>query len=186
MEDILKSIDFDSEEFTVKQSLVRNKYQVFNGEQLILKAKQKMFKMREEFPFTDADDNPLFTIKAAKRLDIAGDYGIIDAATDEEVAVLSKKFTLLKHIWKVKDTGGNVKATIESDSALMELLRALHELLSFIPHSYTITDESGEEIGSIKGRFSLRDTYDVRVDRDAPFREAVVAAAVTIDTLEGN
>ncbi|MFB6147964.1 MAG: hypothetical protein ABEJ66_03700, partial [Candidatus Nanohaloarchaea archaeon] len=153
MKDVLSSIDFDSENFTVKQSLVRNRYRVLNGDEVILKAKQKMFRMKEEFPFTDADDNPVFTIKAAKRLDIAGDYGIIDEETGEEVATLSKKFTLLKHIWDVKNPEGEVQATIESGSKLLELLRAVSDILSFLPHSYTISDADGNEIGSIEGRF---------------------------------
>lgn len=186
MEDVLEGIDFDGEEFTVKQSLVRNKYEVLKDGETILKARQKLFKMREEFPFTDSEGNPVFTIKAAKVLDIAGDYAIVDEATGENVAILSKKFSFLKHIWEVKNPGGEVQATIESGSTVLELLRAASDLLSFIPHSYTITDENGEHIGSIKGRFSLRDTYDVRVDQDAPFREAVVVAAVTVDALEGN
>lgn len=186
MKDVLEGIDFDGEEFTVRQSLVRNRYEVLKDGETVLRARQKLFKMKDEFPFTDADGNPVFTIKAAKVLDIAGDYAIVDEATGEKVAILSKKFSFLKHIWKVKNPEGEVQVTIESGSTVLELLRAISDLLSFIPHSYTITDENGRQVGSIKGRFSLRDTYDVKVDRDAPFREAVVAAAVTVDALEGN
>lgn len=185
--DVISKIDFTDSEYTVKQKLVRNKYRVYNSEEeLVLKAKQKLFKMKEEFPFTDAEGDPVFTIKAANVLDIAGDYALVDDSTDEKFAVLSKKFSFLKHIWKVKNPEGEIQATIESGSALLEMLRAVSDLLSFLPHSYTITDQDGRDIGSIEGRLSLRDTYDVTISRDAPFREAIVAAAVTIDALEGN
>ncbi|MFB6144793.1 MAG: LURP-one-related/scramblase family protein [Candidatus Nanohaloarchaea archaeon] len=185
MTDLLSEIDFSAEEFTVKQSLVRNRYEIFAGDRLILKAKQNLFKMKEEFPFVDEEGREVFTIKAQQMLDIAGDYTLVDSGTGEEVAVLSKKFTLLKHVWKVKNTEGKELATIESRSAFIELLRSLSDVLSLLPHKYTITAE-GRDIGSIEGRLSLRDTYDVKVERGVEGREAIIAAAVTIDALEGN
>lgn len=186
MTDYLKGIDFSSKDFTVKQSFIRNKYKIFSGDRLILKAKQKLFKMKEEFPFVNEKGEEVFSIKAEQMLDIAGDYTIVDSVTGEEVAVLSKKFTLLKHIWKVKSTDGRVLARIESRSSIVELLRALSDIMSLLPHKYTITDGEGREVGSIKGRLSLRDTYDVHVEKGVEGREAIIASAVTIDALEGN
>lgn len=186
MTDYLKGIDFSSEEYTVKQRFVRNKYEIFSGGELIVKAKQDLFKMKERFPFVDPDGNEVFTIKAEQMLDIAGDYTVVDSSTGDEVAVLSKKLTLLKHIWKVKSTEGKVLATIESRSSIVELLRAISDIMSLLPHKYTITDSDGREVGSIKGKLSLRDTYELQVDKDIEGREAIIASAITIDALEGN
>jgi uncharacterized protein YxjI len=187
-EDLLKNIDFSDDNYTVKQNLVRNKYTVRNSKgEKILGAKQKMFKMKEEFPFTDPDGNVVFRIKAKRRLDIAGDYGIIDEATGETIAVLTKEFSILTHNWKIKDpeTDGLI-ASIESRGKVMGLLRSLVDLAQFIPHKYTIYSADRDEIGKIQGKWSLKDKYEVELGElgNIP-REAVIAAAVTVDALEG-
>lgn len=186
MTDYISRIDFSSEEYTVKQNLVRNKYRIFSGDKMILKAKQKLFKMKEEFPFVDEKGEEVFSIKAKQMLDIAGDYTMVDSATGKEIAVISKKFTFLKHVWKIKSPEGKLLAKIESRSALIELLRSLSDILSLLPHKYSIEDGQGRQIGEIQGKFALRDNYNVRVDMDVEGREAIIASAVTIDALEGN
>lgn len=186
--DSVSRIDFSGKRFKVVQSLFRNKYKVFDSEDnLILRAKQKMFRMKEEFPFTDPEGNVVFRIKAGSIMDISGDYTIIDEETGDHIGLLTKKFTLLKHVWHVKDPETEEEwATIESQSALLELLRNLSSILSFLPHKYTI-EENGEQIGTIKGEFSLKDTYTVELeDENLRHKEAIVAAAITIDALEGN
>jgi uncharacterized protein YxjI len=188
-EDLLKRIDFSDDNYTVKQSFVRNKYAVYdsNGEKVI-RAKQKLFKMKEEFPFTDSEGNVVFRIKAKRRLDIAGDYGIIDEETGDTIATLSKEFSIFKHVWRIKDpeTDGLI-STIESRGKVIGLLRTFSDLADFLPHKYTIYNADRDEIGKIKGKWSLRDTYNVELGElgEVP-REAVVAAAVTIDALEAN
>ncbi len=188
MENPFKRIDFSDTEYTVKQSLIRNKYRIFNGDgELILKAKQKMFRMKEEFPFTDSEGDVIFRIKAARRLDIAGDYGIIDEKTGEKVGILSKKFTLFKHVWHVKDPEGKKLASIESQSSFLEFLRSISDIFSLVPHKYTIQTHGGDELGRIRGKFSLKDTYRVTLEKeDFPGKELVIAAAITLDALEGN
>lgn len=186
MKDSITGIDFPSEEYTIEQNLIRNKYEIRTDGELFLKAKQELFKMKEKFPFVNSRGEEVFSIKAEQMLDIAGDYTLVDSITDEEVAVLSKKFTFLKHVWKVKSTNGRTLAKIESQSTFLELLRSLSDILSLLPRKYKITDESGREIGSIKGRFSIKDIYDVKVDSGIEGREAIIASAVTIDALEGN
>jgi len=187
-EDLLKNIDFSDDNYTVKQSLGRNKYAEYDSSgEKILGAKQKMFKMKEEFPFTDPEGNVVFRIKAKRRLDIAGDYGIVDEETGETVAVLGKEFSLLTHNWKIKDpeTDGLI-ATIESRGKLMGALRSLSSLANIIPHKYTIYNADRDEIGKISGKLSLKDTYKVELGELGRVpKEAVVAAAVTIDALEG-
>lgn len=187
--DLLTGIDFSDDNYTVKQSFIRNKYAVYNSRgEKVLGTRQKMFKMKEEFPFTDPDGNVVFRIKAKRRLDIAGDYGIVDEETGETVAVLGKEFSLLTHNWKIKDpdTDGLI-ASIESRGKIAGLLRSLSGLADLIPHKYTIYNSDRDEIGKIRGKISLRDSYSVELGElgNVP-REAVVAAAVTIDALEAS
>jgi uncharacterized protein YxjI len=187
--DTIPGVDLTGDTYVVKQNLVRNKYRVFDGDdRLVLRAKQKLFKMKEEFPFVNADGEDVFTVKAGGILDIAGDYTLTPAGSDEPLAILDKNFTIFKHVWKVRDPHDErVLATIESGSVLLEAARNLVGILSIIPHSYTITGPDGEELGSLEGRLSLKDTYDLHIGDvgDAP-KEAIVASAVAIDALEGN
>ncbi|MFB6138749.1 MAG: LURP-one-related/scramblase family protein [Halobacteriaceae archaeon] len=175
-------------EYEVRQSLIRNKYAVYGpGGDLVLRGKQKLFKLREQFPFVDADGEPAFRVGAANILDIAGDYEVIDEETDEVVAVLSKNFTFFRHSWTVKDPDGTVLAEVNSRSALLEAVRSLVPYAGLLPHRYAITDPDGIEIGAIEGQFSIRDRYAVRIDEagDAP-TAALVASVIAIDALEGN
>jgi len=67
------------------------------------------------------------------------------------------------------------------------LLRTFSDLADFLPHKYTIYNADRDEIGKIKGKWSLRDTYDVELGELGKVpKEAVVAAACTIDALEAN
>ncbi len=190
--DVIGGVDLTGERYTVKQSLIRNKYAVYGGDgSLVLKAKQKLFKMKEDFPFVTPDGETVFRVKAQNLLDIAGDYAIIDERSGETIAVLEKQFTFLKHVWRVKDPDHDgVVATVESRGALVELLRNIPLLeiaTSFIPHKYTIESPRGDSLGEIAGQFSFRDVYEISIQEtgEAP-REALVASAIAIDALEGN
>jgi len=50
-----------------------------------------------------------------------------------------------------------------------------------------VEDTDGNHLGSIEGRLSLHDVYDITIEDagDAP-KEALVASAIAIDALEGN
>jgi len=185
----IAALDLTDDEYTVVQSPIRNKYKAYDDDgDLVLRGKQKMFKLKEEFPFVDADGDSVFTVEAANVFDFAGDYALVDDRTGETVVVLENKFTLLVDKWTLRnpDTGNRI-AEISSKSKAVSLLRHLHELFSLIPHEYEITDGDGGHVGTIDGRFSLKDKYDVLIDDDTGIpKEAVVAAAMVVDAIEGN
>ncbi|MDY7080956.1 MAG: LURP-one-related family protein [Halobacteria archaeon] len=188
-QDVISGVDLTDDSYTVKQKLFRNKYKIYdkNGN-LVVRTKQKLLKMKEEFPFTDPDGNELFTIKAQNMFDIAGDYALTEAGDEEPFAVLGKNFTFFKHSWTVKDPQTDeVWAKIESRSALVEALRSLSSLFSLFPHKYTVETPNGEHLGVIQGKFSLADEYEITIENsgDAP-KEALVASCIAIDALEGN
>jgi len=183
------ALDLDDSRYTVEQSLVRNKYAAYDGNgDLVLRAKQKLFKLKEEFPFVDADGNEVFTVKAGSILDVAGNYAIVDAETGDRVAILDNDYSILQDTWTIRD--GETEAAlakITSRGALVTLARNLLPFGELIPHKYEITDANGAHVGRIEGQLSLRDKYDIVIDdaSDVP-RDAVVAAAMVIDAIQGN
>jgi uncharacterized protein YxjI len=183
----LSRIDFSDNTYTVKQKAVRNAYRVYNsaGEE-ILNTKQKLFKMKEEFPFKDPEGNEVFTVKAENVMDIAGDYAITDPETGKKIAILKKDFTILVHSWRIEDTEGNLIGHVESRGKVFGLLRALSDIFQLLPHRYTIEDGEGQQIGTIEGQFSFRDRYEINLEGEIQKKEAILAAAITIDALEGN
>jgi uncharacterized protein YxjI len=174
--------------YRVKQSLVRNRYTVYDeGGEAVLEGKQKLLKMKEEFPFEHPDGTPAFTVKAQQVFDVAGDYAIVDPETDEPVLVLGKQFTFFHHAWTISDAEGRLLARAESRSTLLDVLRSVSSIFALIPYRYAIEDADGEPIGEIRERFSFRDKYDVAVeDAGEVPRSALLAAAIVIDALEGN
>ncbi|WP_273836820.1 hypothetical protein [Halococcus sp. PRR34] len=187
--DALAGIELTGDEYRVVQSLFRNKYRAYDSAgELVLQGKQKMLKMKEEFPFVGPDGDPVFTVKAGGILDVAGNYTLTDDATDEPVVVLDENYTLLTDRWKIRDPDTeSVIAEITSQSTLVEALRYFSDVFSILPHKYEITDADGDHVGSIEGKLSLKDEYVVRIDdaSDVP-KEAIVAAAMVIDAIEGN
>jgi uncharacterized protein YxjI len=147
-----------------------------------------MFKLKEEFPFTDADGNDAFTVKAGGIIDVAGDYALVDAATGEELVILDNDYSLLQDTWTVRDADDErALAKIESRGALTTIARNVLPFGHWIPHKYEITDVDGNHVGTIAGKFSLRDTYEISIDdaEQVP-TEPVVAAAMVIDAIQGN
>ncbi|WP_435098690.1 LURP-one-related/scramblase family protein [Halarchaeum sp. P4] len=185
----ISTVELDGDRYEVVQSLVRNKYAVRDAAgNVVLRGKQKMLKLKEEFPFVDADGNDAFTVKAGGIMDIAGNYAIVDAATGEDVVVLDEDYSLFAENWTVRDPDtGAALATIRSQNKLLEVLRHFVGAAGLIPHKYEIKDADGDHVGRISGQFSLKDKYTVTIDdaSDVP-KEAVVAAACVLDALEGS
>ena len=183
----ISTVDLDDDRYEVKQSVVRNKYTVRDSAgNVVLGGKQKMFKLKEEFPFVTGDGDDAFSVKAGGIMDIAGNYAITDAGTGEEVVVLDEDYSLFVENWTIRDPEtGEVLATIRSKNKLLSALRHLVGAANLIPNKYEIFDADGGHVGDIEGQFSLRDTYTVTIDdaSDVP-KEAVIAAACILDALE--
>ena len=184
--DLIGGVDLSGDRYVIRQSLIRNRYAVEDGDgNVVLRGKQKLFRMREEFPFTDPDGEVVFRVKAKNVLDIAGDYTLVDEASGDAVAVIEKQFTLFTHVYRIRSPDGDLWATIESESALVMALKTFVGGLGLLPHRDSITGPDGTSMGTIHERLSLRDVFDIEVGEtgDVP-REAIVAAACAIDALE--
>ncbi|QRV16698.1 LURP-one-related/scramblase family protein [Haloterrigena salifodinae] len=186
----IQGIELVDDRYTVEQGFVRNKYKALDaGGNTVLKGKQKMFKMKDEFPFTDGEGNEVFTVKAGGIIDVAGNYVLSDAQTGENLVVLDNDYSLLQDTWTIRDATTEEKlAEINSRGAIVMLARNIVPFGELIPHKYEITDASGAHVGSISGRlFSLRDRYDITIDDASSVpKEPIVAAAMVIDAIQGN
>ncbi|ELZ39870.1 hypothetical protein [Halorubrum tebenquichense] len=183
----ISTVDLSDDRYEVKQSMVRNKYAVRDSAgDVVLRGKQKLFKLKEEFPFVTGDGEDAFSVKAGGIMDVAGNYAIIDAGTGEEVVVLDEDYSIFVENWTVRDPEtGEALATIKSKNKLLSALRHLVGAANLIPNKYEIFDADGGHVGDIEGKFSMRDEYTVTVDdaSDVP-KEAVIAAACVLDALE--
>ena len=183
----ISTVDLSDDSYEVTQSLVRNKYAVRDSAgNVVLRGKQKMFKLKEEFPFVTGDDEDAFSVKAGGIVDVGGNYAIVDAGTGEEVVVLDEDYSLFVENWTVRDPEtGEALATIKSKNKLLSGLRHLVSVANLIPNKYEIFDADGGHVGDIEGQFSMRDAYTVSIDdaSDVP-KEAVIAAACILDALE--
>jgi uncharacterized protein YxjI len=185
----IEGVDFHDDEYTVEQSLIRNKYAAYDARgNVVLKGKQKLLKMKEQFPFTDGEGNAVFEVKASSIIDVAGDYVLSDATTGEDIVVLDNDFSIFQDTWTIRDADTERKlAGIDSRGALVTLARAYVPFGGLIPHKYEITDSAGDHVGSIEGQLSLRDRYEISIDdaSNVP-KEPIVAAAMVIDAIQGN
>lgn len=189
-ENTIESVDLTDDSYVVEQSLIRNKYKALDSTgEIVIRGEQKMLKMKEEFPFVDPQGNNVFTVKAGGILDVAGNYAIIDSATDETVAILDNDYSILQDTWKIRD--GETEALIakiESRGAAVTIARnAIPFVGPLIPHKYEITDGNGDHVGNIDGQLSFKDRYEISIDDSSGVpKETVIAAAMVIDALQGN
>ena len=185
----IQGVDLTDDRYTVEQSLIRNKYAASDADgNTVLRGKQKMFRMKEEFPFTDGDGNDAFTVTAGGIVDVAGNYVLSDAQTGEDLVVLDNDFSIFQDTWTIRDADTEAKiAQIDSRGALVTMARAYVPLGALIPHKYEITDAEGAHVGNIDGQLSIRNRYEITIDdaSNVP-KEPVVAAAMVIDAIQGN
>ncbi len=186
----ITNVELLDDQYTVEQSLVRNKYKAMDSRgNVVIRGKQKMLKMKEEFPFVDANGDEVFTVKAGGIMDVAGNYAIIDAATGDEVAILDNDYSIMQDTWKIRDgRDESLIAQIDSRGAAVTLARNLVPYVGMlIPHKYEITDVDGTHVGSIAGQLSLTDRYDITIDDASTVpKETIIAAAMVIDAIQGN
>lgn len=185
----IRGVDLSGERYTVEQSLLRNQYTASDADgNTVLEGSKKLFRLKEQFPFTDTRGEEVFEVRAESVVDVAGDYVLTDSRTGEEVVILDNDYSTFRDTWTVRDADTEAAlAKITSRGALVTLARHYLPLGRLIPHRYEITGPDGTHVGSIDGQFSVRDRYEITVDdaSDVP-AEATVAAAMVIDAIQGH
>ncbi|MFC6724755.1 hypothetical protein ACFQE1_10295 [Halobium palmae] len=180
---------FDARSYEVRQKLgIRTRYNVYEDgtDDPILQSKKKSFRLKEDFRFTDPrTGEEAFRVTTGKILDINAAYDIEDSRTGEPVgAVKRSMMSFLKHEYQLLDPDGNVVATLTEDNHLMALLR--RKVTTLIPFNYDIVSPSGEKVGDVSERFSLRDRYDIDLYGDDVDPRLAVVGTVVVDAIEGN
>jgi uncharacterized protein YxjI len=184
-------IDISDDHYTVEQNLVRNKYEALDEQgNTVLKGKQKTFKLKEEFPFVNEDDEEVFTVKAQQIRDYEGQYVLTDARSGEDIVALDHEYSLIEQItgatWTIRDAETDAELAEITSRKFVGLFRT-GLLGNLIPHHYEITDADGGHVGTISGELSMKDRYEIEIeDASSVPREPVVAAAMVIDAIEGN
>lgn len=184
--DGIVEVDLTSETYTVKESLVRDRYRVYDhNDELLLEADRRELRAQREFHFRDSDGDVAFSVQEGN---IDGDFFIVPPGTDSPLVILERDSALLNEEWNVRH-GSNERllATIESRGPMLEFFRCYVPMMGVLPHTYTIEDADGEELGELSGQYTLSDSYelDVETATDAD-REPLVAAALSIDALDVN
>jgi len=185
----IKGIDLSDDSYTVEQSLIRNKYKAMDAAgNVVLRGKQKMLKMKEQFPFVDANGDEVFEVKAGGFIDVAGNYVLSDSETGEDIVILDNDYSIFQDTWKIRDASTEAKiAEITSQGALVTIARNVVPFGGWIPHKYEITDQDGNHVGNIDGQFSLKDRYEITIDDATTVpKEPIIAAAMVIDAIQGN
>jgi uncharacterized protein YxjI len=195
----IPGIDLTENYYKIRQRLIRNKYKVYDfDDNIVLRAKQKLFRLKENFKFKDEDGEMVFEVQAKQIMDIAGDYTLVDPETEEPITVLEKNWTLLTHKWKIKDASNDERllAHFHTENKGRAFVRFIGSeipmpfiglVLSWIPHKYLIESPEGEDLGHMTGKLSVRDIYELELENMNPdLKEAVVASAIAIDAIEGN
>ncbi|MGB9931019.1 LURP-one-related/scramblase family protein [Haloarcula amylolytica] len=185
----IAGIDLSDDSYTVEQSLIRNKYKAMDAAgNVVLRGKQKMLKMKEQFPFVDANGDEVFEVNAGGIIDVAGNYVLTDSKTGEDIVILDNDYSIFQDTWKIRDASTEAKiAEINSQGALVTIARNVVPFGGWIPHKYEITDQDGNHVGNIDGQFSLKDRYEITIDDASTVpKEPIIAAAMVIDAIQGN
>jgi len=185
----IKGIDLSDDSYTVEQSLIRNKYKAMDAAgNVVLRGKQKILKMKEQFPFVDGNGDEVFEVNAGGIVDVAGNYVLTDSETGEDIVILDNDYSIFQDTWKIRDASTEAKiAEITSQGALVTIARNVVPFGGWIPHKYEITDQDGNHVGNIDGQFSLKDRYEITIDDASTVpKEPIIAAAMVIDAIQGN
>lgn len=187
----IEGLDLSSDQYTIEQNVVRNKYTAMDESgNTVLRGKQKTFKLKEEFPFVNENGEDVFSINAQQIRDYEGQYVLTEAQSGEDIVVLDHEYSILEQItgasWTIRDPETDTELAEISSRKFVGLFRT-GLLGNLIPHRYEITDSDGGHIGTISGRLSMKDRYDIEIeDTSSVPREPIVASAMVIDAIEGN
>jgi uncharacterized protein YxjI len=159
-----------------------------------LKARNKILSLTTKIPFKLPDeDQEVFRAESERLFNISNNYNLTREDGDN-LAVIDRKRTLINQVWRVRDPDDNsIAAEIKTANQGVMMIRLIGSripllgiLTSLIPHTYEIGDNNGQNIGKLEGEVSIRDKYDLKLqDSGSLDREAMIAAVISIDAIEG-
>lgn len=195
--DAIAGLDLTDNYYRVRQQLILSRYSVYDqNDNKILKARNKIFSLKTDIPFSiPGEDEPVFRVLSERLLNISNNYELREEGSDDLLAVIDRKRTLLNQVWRIRDPDDNsIVATIQNDNTMLQFLRTyggivplIPNFFALIPHTYNVTDVNDQKIGELDGELSIRDEYDLNLkDSGELDRESMIASIIAIDALEGN
>lgn len=183
----MEQLDFTDNEYEVVQSLFRNKYEVYDSKgELLMKGKQKLLKVKEEFPFVDKNGETVVTVKEDALLDIANSYTVYDSS-DNPIVSINEDLTIIQESYRLIDPDTEEElGVIKSKNRIHPLLRQIvGGVANLIPRKYQIMDSEGLVIGEINGKLSLKDRYTIEIsdEADESLKKYVAISAIVMDAL---
>jgi uncharacterized protein YxjI len=189
----ITGLGLSGSQYTVEQTgqdeNLRPEYEARNvAGETILRCTYNMYEGKDRFPFVDQEGNELLSVEATATVDIAGDYVLTDAYTDEDLVVLDNDVSLFRDTWRIRDAGdGSLLAEINSRGGLVTVGRKLLPVGRFIGHRFDVTDPDDDSVGTIESDFAIRDEYEVTIsDRSSIPVDPILVATVVIDAIQAN
>jgi hypothetical protein len=175
----------------------RKVFKIFGGafhvydenKQLLLYARQKAFKLREDFRvYSDTTmQTEMLAILTPQILDISATYGVRDATTGEVVGALKRKGlkSIFKDEWVFLGPQGQELGRLKERSVMGALMS---RWIKLIPQHYVVVTPDGREVAAINQRFNpfvLK--YGVTIPEAQPAidRRLLIAAGVLLAGIEG-
>ncbi len=183
--DGISGVDLSKRTYKVEQSLVRNHYQVYDGNGELLLRADRAFRPHRTVPFVNTDGNEVFSVEANT---VDDDFRIVPAGSERPLAILERDTALLRPAWNVRHgSSERLLASIESREPVVEFFRYYVPLMGVLPHTYVIEDADGREIGTLSGQLTLSETYELDIETTEHIdQKRVVAAALSVDALDIN
>ncbi|GDX81551.1 hypothetical protein LBMAG42_33620 [Deltaproteobacteria bacterium] len=150
-------------------SFLGGTFRIFGPDgQLQFYVKQKAFRLKEELNvFADeAQTQKRLTILARNWSDFSSAYDVTDATTGAVVGACKREGlkSMFRDSWLVLGEGDALVGTCKEDSMFMALIRRFF-FKNLIPQSFTIANDQGAQIGTIKQRWNpFQLAYDVSFD----------------------
>lgn len=186
-------LELTGSRYTVEQTgtdeNMRPEYEATNeAGEVVFEATYEMYQANDSVSFVDADGAELFTVTAAGTLDIAGDYVLTDAHTEDDLLILDNDFSLGQDSWRIRDPEDrSLLAELSSRGGAVTLARKLLPFGGWLGHEYEITDSAGEAVGSAESGFAVFDEYEITIaDTSSVPMVGIVAALAVIDGIQNS
>ena len=164
-----------------------------SGENLVLWASQKAFKLKEDFRIY-SDENKsqeLLRVGARSILDFSAAYDVFDSATGQKIGAFKRqglKSSFVQDTWTLMDWNDAEIGVCQEDSAVMGLIRRHVEHASWLmPQRYDIT-VGGQQIATFqqnRNPFSSRMEIRFNLPNPAYDRRLILALAMLLEAIEG-
>lgn len=177
----------------VKQriTVLVNRYEVWAADpagtptEMIGLVEQKRMALKEQVTIyaDESKTTVLGGFKARQVLDLGATYDVTDGS-GAPIGLFRKDFarSLLRSTWHVEQPG-LPPTTGQERSLINALLRRFSEI-DFLPYHFDFVT-AGAPSFSVERKWSVRDTYLVRIQNPQLDRRLVIAMAVALDALQG-